>query len=152
MLIRDVMTKDAISVSPETSINEVGQLLIKYQIHGIPVVDGGKPIGMITETDFFTKGAVTVYLPQYIDFLKKDSIFGKDVSEGNEKISQLLKTKAMDIMSYPCIMVCEDEDVSEFFKLVQEKKMISVPVVDHQDRLVGIITLADIIHLIDLKE
>jgi len=151
MLIRDVMTINVISVAPEASINEVGQLLIKYKIHGIPVIDAGKPIGMITETDFFTKGAVTVYLPQYIDFLKKDTVFGKIPSDGSEKIEQLLKTRAMDIMSYPCLTVCDDDDVSDFFKLVQEKKMISVPVVDRNGSLVGIVTLADIINLIDLK-
>lgn len=151
MLIREVMTKDVISVSPESSVNEVARLLAENKIHGIPVIESGKPIGMITETDFFTKGSVTMYLPQYIDLLKKETVFGKIPSDSEEKIETLLNTKAMDIMSYPCITIQADEDVAEFFSLVQEKGIISVPVIDRDERSVGIITLTDIIHLIDLK-
>jgi len=152
MLVREVMTKKVISVSPHSSVEEVAELLIGNRIHGVPVVEDGKPVGMITETDFFTKGSVMVYLPQYIDFLKKDSVFGKVPSEGKEKIDLLLKTRAEDVMSVPCVTIAEDTDVSEFFKLVQEKKLISGPVVDQKGRLAGIITLTDIIDLINIKK
>jgi CBS domain-containing protein len=151
MLIREVMTKEVISVSPDSSVEQVAQLLIGNKIHGVPVVENGKPVGMITETDFFTKGSVTIYLPQYIDFLKKGPASGKVPQGRDEKVGLLLNTKAKDIMSSPCVTISSDEDVSEFFKLVREKKMISVPVVDHAGILVGIVTLADIINLININ-
>jgi CBS domain-containing protein len=152
MLIRDVMTKEVISVSPESSVDEVARLLIQNKIHAVPVIEEGKPIGIITETDFFTKGSVTVYLPQYIDLLKKDTAFGKIPSDSKDKIQALLETKATDIMSYPCKTIRSEDDVADFFTLVQSEGIISVPVIGPSDEIEGIITLTDIINLIDLKE
>lgn len=151
MFIRDVMTKEVISVFPDSSVEEVAQIIIKNRIHGVPVIEGKKLIGIITETDFFTKGSIAVYLPDYISFLKNDTIIGKISDTEEKKLKLLLKTKAKDIMSSPCITVNKDADVSEFLKLVKEKKLMSVPVVGNKKNLVGIITLADIINIVNIK-
>lgn len=150
MLVEDVMTKKVILVSPDDTVERVAQLLTENRIHGVPVVENGLPIGIITETDFFTKGSVTIYLPQYIDFLKRDSMFSKIGSDEKEKIEILLNTRANDIMSSPCITVQEKDDISDFFELVRKKKLTSVPVVDKSGRLAGIVTLSDIIDLIKI--
>ena len=152
MLIKDVMTKDVISVNVKTPIEEVANLLISHKIHGVPVVDGNKPIGIITETDFFTKGSLTVYLPEYISFLKKDSPIGKILPIEKERMTKLLETSAGDVMSSPCITINAVADVKEFFDMVKGGKLISVPVVDGEGFLVGIITLTDIIGLINLNQ
>lgn len=47
----DIMTMDPITVSTDTAINEVAELLVKYKIGGLPVVDGGQLIGIITQAD-----------------------------------------------------------------------------------------------------
>jgi CBS domain-containing protein len=151
MLICDVMTKQVISVTPETSVEFVAQLLIQNRIHGIPVVENGKPIGMVTENDFFTKGVMNIYLPEYIDFLKRYTLLEKISSDEKEKIEALIKTTAGDIMSSPCITISRDADVADFFSLIKETKMISVPVVDKENNLAGIITFFDILNLINIQ-
>jgi len=60
MKVKDIMTKDVIFVSPETKINKVADKLIKHRIHGVPVIKEGKLVGIITETDFFTKNPLNI--------------------------------------------------------------------------------------------
>lgn len=150
MLVKDIMTKDVIAVSPEIAVGEVAKLMSKNRIHGIPVVENGAPIGMITETDFFTKGAMTVYLPEYIDFLKRDVASDRFSHSEKEKVAPLLETKAKDIMSFPCINIDEEADVVDFLSLVRNNNLTSVSVVNKEKKLTGIITVFDVIRFINV--
>jgi CBS domain-containing protein len=51
--IRDIMTHPVVTVPPDTSIMEVAQLLLEHRIGGVPVVEEGQVIGVITESDLF---------------------------------------------------------------------------------------------------
>ena len=54
LLVRDVMNRDVITVSPETPIQDAAQLMVDHKIGGLPVEEpGGRVVGMITETDIF---------------------------------------------------------------------------------------------------
>ena len=145
------MTKEVIFTSLDASIENVAKLLIENNIHGIPVVEAGKPIGIITETDFFTNGSSVVYLPEYINSLRKDVMLGKISSNEKEKIAQLLSTTIKDIMSSPCLTIGKDDEISEFIRFVRERGVKSMPVVDGDGNLVGIVTMSDVIHLINIK-
>lgn len=49
--IRDVMTKEVVTIGPDIDIREAGRLMLHYKIGCLPVVQEGKMIGLITETD-----------------------------------------------------------------------------------------------------
>ena len=52
MLVKDIMTRNVITVSPDTPLKEVGRILKEKRISGIPVVDGsGNIVGIVTVTD-----------------------------------------------------------------------------------------------------
>jgi len=53
MKIKDIMITGVISVDPKTSIAAVSDIIFKNGIHGVPVVQGRKVVGIITEDDFF---------------------------------------------------------------------------------------------------
>ena len=63
MEVRDFMTPDLITVRPNATIQEAAQLLLDYKIGGLPVVENGTPVGIITESDIFrlvvASGALT---------------------------------------------------------------------------------------------
>lgn len=145
------MTKDVIAVTSDTSVEEVAGLLVQNRIHGVPVMEGRKPVGMITEGDFFTRGRVTVYLPGYISTLKEKAPIGDLSPEKQEEAKRLFEARAQDIMSSPCITIGEEADTDEFFRLVKDRELSSVPVVDGEGNLSGIITLADIIGLLQVQ-
>ncbi len=53
--LRDFMTQDVVTVAPDDSIIAVAQLLLRHRIGGIPVVEQGRVVGMITESDLFRR-------------------------------------------------------------------------------------------------
>jgi acetoin utilization protein AcuB len=53
LLVRDVMTRDVIVVEPDAPIQQAARLMVEHKIGGLPVVEHGQVIGMVTETDIF---------------------------------------------------------------------------------------------------
>jgi len=148
MKIKDIMTADVITVTSKTKITEVAKVLQGNKFHGVPVVDDGKLVGIVTETDFFTKGENNIYLPAYIEFLKNIKVTGDDDSAKEKNVEKLIGSKAEDIMSRDCVTIHPDSDVETMVALIKEAKLHTVPVVRENGELVGIVTQSDIIKLI----
>jgi len=53
LTVADVMTPDVVTVTPDTPLWKVANLMLEHKIGGLPVVEGGKVVGMITESDIF---------------------------------------------------------------------------------------------------
>jgi acetoin utilization protein AcuB len=51
--VRDVMTYDPVTVDPEDTIQEAAELMLEYEVSGLPVISGQRPVGIITESDIF---------------------------------------------------------------------------------------------------
>jgi len=150
MKITDIMTKKVISIGPSVGIKEVSNLLMKHKIHGVPVIDEEKHVlGIITETDFFIKDEVDIYLPSYIDILQKTKILKAATQSKDRKLHQdLLKVTAKDIMTKKVVTIDENKPIKELYKLFKRKKLFTFPVVNEENMLTGIVTLVDIIKLI----
>jgi CBS-domain-containing membrane protein len=149
MQVKDLMTKEVICVRADAKINEVSQLLTGKSIHGLPVLDSNDLIaGIITESDFFIKDIPDLYLPSYIELLKKGEYAKRLDGEEKHKISKLLEARASDIMTPDPITVRADTDINDVIKIIKERHLFTLPVVDDQKKAIGIITLADIIVLL----
>lgn len=146
MKVADIMTKDVISISENTSLKEAAGLLAKVKIHGMPVVDSSKKvIGIITESDFFAKDSSNIFLPTFIDFLEKGRT---NPAVENNPDEAVLKSTVKDIMTQKCDTVKGDLSVKELIRLFKDKTYNSLPVVDDNGFLVGIVTIMDIIKLL----
>lgn len=53
LTVADVMTAKVVTVTPETPLWQAAELMLKHKIGGLPVVEGGEVVGMITESDIF---------------------------------------------------------------------------------------------------
>lgn len=148
MTISEIMTKDVISVKEETPMPEVAEVISKNKIHAVPVVDDdNKVIGIITETDFFTKDSANmVYMPSLIDFIKSGKMDYPEEEKG--AITEVLNSKAKDIMSPKCETVSPEMKLEDFILLIKERSFNSYPVVDEDKSLLGIVTVADAIKLL----
>jgi CBS domain-containing protein len=144
--VAEVMTKDLITVSPETSLQEAIQILAEREISGLPVVDPqGKLVGVISETDL-TWQATGVDTPPYVMFL--DSvIYLQNPAKHNQEIHKALGQKVADAMSDRPATVKEHQPVTEAARIMHEKKVRRLPVVNEQLELVGIITQGDVIKM-----
>lgn len=148
MKIKEIMTKDVLSVKEDTPMSEVAEIISKEKIHAVPVInDENKVVGIITETDFFTKDkANMVYMPSLIDFVKSGKMEYSE--EEKASISAVLHAKAKDIMSLKCENVSPDLSVEDFVRLIKERSFNSYPVVNKNGELLGIVTVADAIKLL----
>ncbi len=148
MQVKDIMTKDVVSVSPETKIGEVAHILTEKRFHGLPVVENGKLLGIIVEDDFFVKDQSNFHLPSYINFIEKSGRANKSSEKQEEKIKELLNVRAKDIMTSECLSFSPQMEIKDILKVFKETRINTFPVIDERDNVVGIITLADVLSLI----
>lgn len=148
MKARDIMTTKVISIGPTASVILVAKLMDKYGLHGIPVVNEDNfLVGMITESDFFIRKLPNFYLPSYINFLNDLGFPDKIPKKEQNNLKKVIDAKAEDIMTKNCVSILPDIELSEVINILKSKHIYTLPVVDEEKKIVGIITVADIIKL-----
>ena len=149
--VADIMTVDPVTVSPQTTLEEAIQILADKKIGGLPVVnDEGELVGVISETDL-TWQATGVDAPPYIMFL--DSvIYLQNPAKHNQEIHKALGQTVSDAMSDRPTTVKGDLLVREAARIMHEKKVRRLPVVDEQSKLIGIVTQGDVIRMMAAEQ
>lgn len=138
--VRTVMTEKVVAVKEETEIREAARLLSENRISGMPVIDpSGKVIGIVTEADILASAGIKRE-HRFMHILKH--LFGEPVPSGRK--GEYVK----DIMTSPAITTSADADIRDVAKILDEKRIKRLPVVDEEGRLIGIISRADIIRVI----
>lgn len=144
-----MMTKKVISVLQNENVVKVARVLDKFKIHGVPVVDKNNKItGIITESDFFIKSLPGLHLPSYLDFLKKAEFAKRLSKKQKEQTNRLLEATAKDIMTVDCFCVEPRLEIQELVQIFKNKHIYTIPVIDKNQKVIGIVTMADIIKLI----
>jgi len=119
LLVRDVMTKDVRVVRPDTSVKEVVATMNKFNIGSIVVVQGERPVGIITERDILKRIVEPCLDPETVT--------------------------ARQIMTSPVVTIDENASINEAAKLMAKKGVKRLLVTRNNDELVGIITFTDIV-------
>ena len=120
--VNQVMSKNVITVDKSTSLQEAAQNMKKSNVGCVIVVDGTKPLGIITERDFVTKVA----------------------AEGRP-----LFTEISEIMSSPLITIGPEETIWEASEMMKEKSIHKLPVKENE-QIIGIVTTTDIVKISSL--
>lgn len=137
------MTKDVLSVSPETSISEMSKILENRKIGGVPVVDkGGRLVGVITQTDLIER-AQALELPPAINILDFH-IYLQIPSHLFHKVEKMLGTTVGDCMTPNPVTVAPHTPISKVAALMAKQKVHTIPVVEGT-KLVGIIGKMDLV-------
>ena len=126
MLVRDVMTRNLITVDPETSFTDALKIMRENRIRRLPVLEDGKLVGIVTEKDIL-----------YASPSKATTL---DVWELHYLLNKL---KIREIMTRDVVTIQEDTPVEEAAKIMADNKIGALPVVKGNE-LVGIITETDI--------
>ena len=141
MRARDIMTRDVIVVAPDTPIREVIQLLLDRRISGVPVVDGSRVVGIISEADLILRERALrprtgmAYLAQQLfeDHAK--------LAEEYRKAHGML---AAEVMTRDVVTCNPGTPVEEIANLMAERHVKRLPVVE-DDQLVGLVSRADVL-------
>ncbi|MBP8616102.1 CBS domain-containing protein [Veillonella sp. YH-vei2232] len=147
MRIEEVMNKYPVTIDKQAPISDVAELLVKYNLTAVSVVDeNNKLIGIITEGDLLYK-KVRPHVPHYVNVLGA-SIYYNGIGEYNSQFKKLLASSVEDLMTKEVITAKPETEVEEVVAVMLDKHLKSMPVVDEKGVLIGSLGRRDIIKLI----
>jgi CBS domain-containing protein len=137
--VREIMTREVLTVPAEMPLWEVAQSMAARGVSGVPVVErSGKVVGVISEKDFLrVMGA-----KEYPNFM---AVIARCLKEKGCVVAPIQQSTAGDIMSRPPVVVSEDAPVVEVVRILRERTINRVPVVDSEGKIVGIVSRGDIL-------
>jgi CBS domain-containing protein len=117
MKVSEVMTRDVQTVRPDEPVQQAASFMLSADAGSVPVTDGDRLIGMITDRDIAVRGVAKGYGPD---------------------------TPVRQLMTDDIICVREDDDVDDVASKMSEAQVRRLPVIDDQERLCGIVSLGDL--------
>jgi CBS domain-containing protein len=141
MKTADIMTRNVISVRPDTTTLHAVGLMLQHRISGLPVVDGnGDVVGMVTEGDFLRRVETGTQRqrPRWVQFLVGPGRLAEEYVHSSSR-------KVEEVMTRSVHTIDEDTPLSEAVDLMERHRIKRLPVLrDHQ--LVGIVSRANLLH------
>ncbi len=149
MLVQEAMTLNPITCSVEDTVSSAGALMRAKKIGGLPVMDGNKIVGIITETDLLkllmTHGpSDDLWLPSPFEIIEVPIREFINWERTKEALTDIGTQKVGAIMSSPVITISPDKDIEAAATLMLSKKIDRLAVVKG-GALTGIITREDIV-------
>jgi CBS domain-containing protein len=148
MNVKDVMNSDVISCRPDDEISNAAQLLKEQNISGLPVVDEGKVVGIVTEADILKLLEVPehggLWLPSPFEVIEipiRELINWEDTKH---MLTDIGSKPIRDIMESEVYAISADSSIEDASSMMIKHKVNRLPVLDGET-LVGIITRGDII-------
>ena len=130
-LVKDWMTRDVVTVTPDTTLPEAHRLMTDKKIRRLPVVEHGRLVGIITRGD--VRGA------------EPSGATSLSIWEVNYLLAKL---RIGEIMAPKPLTISPEATIGEAAKAMLEKKISGLPVVDGEGQVVGIITESDIFRMV----
>jgi CBS-domain-containing membrane protein len=137
MKVRDLMTTDPVTTAPDASLKEAARLMVRNQVSGLPVMEGDKIVGILTEGDYLRQEADREQ-PYRLTLL--EAIFGDGTGEPPpvEKVSEVMTERVHTIRP--------NATISEAARVMSKRSIKRLPVVDDEGKLLGVISRADIVN------
>jgi CBS domain-containing protein len=117
MKVSEVMTRDVRTVRPDQTAKEAAKFMLHEDAGSMPVSDGDRLVGMITDRDIAVRGVAKGYGPD---------------------------TPVRELMSDDVICVRDDDDIEEAATRMSRAQVRRVPVIDSDEKLCGIVSLGDL--------
>ncbi len=141
--VRDIMTRQVITLSPDADIVSAAKTLLDNRINGAPVVDsGGRLLGILCQSDLI---AQQKKLPIPSLFTLLDSVIQLRTPQQIEKqVRKIVAIKVSEAMTADPVTVRPDTDIETAAALMVDKKFHTLPVVEGS-RLVGVLGKEDVL-------
>jgi CBS domain-containing protein len=143
MRAHQIMTRQVITVGPETAVVEAANAMLQHHISGLPVVDAaGKLIGIVSEGDFIRRAEIGTQREhgRWLRFLVGAGQIASDfVHERGRKVRE--------IMTPAPVTITEDTPLKEIVRTIEQHHVKRLPVV-RRDRLVGIVTRSNLLQAV----
>jgi len=118
MKIREILTQDPEVIHPESTICEAARKMRQLDIGMLPVCDGQRLVGSLTDRDLTIRA----------------------IAEGSDPLS----TKVREVMTPEVFYCFDDDDMQSAAQIMEEKQIRRLPVLNRNKRLIGIISVGDL--------
>ncbi|MBO1334414.1 CBS domain-containing protein [Streptomyces sp. VRA16 Mangrove soil] len=143
--VGSVMVGDVIRVQDGTPFKEVARLLNRHRISGLPVVDENeRVVGVISETDLLTRETQTEDRFGHARRPHRPGSWGR---AGRTERRKGQARTAGQLMSAPPVTVHAEDTIAEAARVMAHHKVERLPVIDEEERLVGIVTRRDLLQV-----
>jgi len=140
MKVKEIMTKEVVSIKPDDNTKDALDILFKMQISGLPVIDTqGRLVGMFTEKDILKQ-----ILPSYLEKVGR-FVYEENPKSIKNKFQDLANLSVSQVMRKDVIARDEDASLCEVARLMPTQKIRRIPVLDKEKRVVGIVAREDIV-------
>jgi CBS domain-containing protein len=143
MRAHQIMTKNVISVTPQTLVEDAAKIMLRMHISGLPVLDNaGKLVGIVSESDFLRRSEIGTgrKRPAWLQFLIGPGRAAADfVHERGRKIE--------DVMTENPITVGEETPLEDLVRLMEKNGIKRLPVMSG-NRLIGIVTRSNLLQAV----
>ena len=119
MQIKTVMTCESVVVGPATTLQKAAEKMADYDVGMLPVCDGGRLVGVLTDRDIAVRAVAQACDPK--------------------------TTTVRDVMTREVVYCFEDQEVEEAARLMEEKQVRRLPILDRKQQLMGIVSLNDLL-------
>ena len=141
--VKDIMTKEMITVSPETEIVHATRLLLENRINGVPVTnETGKLVGILCQSDLIAQQK-KLPVPSFFSFLD-GLITLTSMKQFEKEVQKIAAITVAQAMTPNPVAVRPDTDIEAVAALMVDNNFHTIPVVD-EGELVGIVGKEDIL-------
>jgi CBS domain-containing protein len=141
--VKDIMTKELITVSPQTEIAIAAKILLERRINGLPVIDdSGKLVGILCQSDLVAQQksipipSVYTLLESYIPLTSLKRI--------DKEVKKIAALKVEQAMTPKPVTVGPETDIEVVARLMVDRKYHTLPVMEG-DKIVGIVGKEDVL-------
>lgn len=140
---KDIMTRNVIAITPDTTVEKLAKLLTEHRISGMPVLDeNGTLVGIVTENDLISRNK-RLHIPTVVTIFDA-VVYLEHPKKLEEEMRKMLGTSVGDICTKRVITIKEDTTLTEIATIMSEKKVHLLPVM-RDDKVVGIVGKADLV-------
>jgi CBS-domain-containing membrane protein len=133
--VKDVMSTHVIAVRRSAHYKEMAAMLHRMRLSAFPVIDeDNKVIGVVSETDLLTKEALEGSVPRTVQGMTRQRVQ-----------SQVNGVTAADLMTKPAVTIGPDQTVTDAARLMYNRRVKRLPVVNGDGTLIGIVTRSDVL-------
>ncbi len=143
--VREIMDSSPETVTPDTSVEQVIQVMRTNELPGIPVInEGGRCVGIVTETDLvLPDDDGDLHLPHYVNIFG-GTVFLEPLRRFETRLRKAFASTAAEMMSADPTVVEPDTRVHEAARIIHDTGHNRLPVVEH-GQLVGVVTRVDVL-------
>jgi len=140
MKVKEIMTKDITSITPDTNASEALELLLKMRISGLPVLDEkNKLVGMFTE-----KEVLSAILPSYVEKVGR-FMYQENPKAVKQKTLAFRHLKVKDVMRRTSVTLDEDTTLCEVARIMLTQKARRITIFNKAKEVVGIVARGDVV-------